>query len=67
MLVILIRALTESVHKRLTYLRREKIIKVTELATSLGKPAPVLLNSAKRQLIQAFREKGVWKIGMSET
>jgi hypothetical protein len=61
-LVILYRALTESLHKRLAYLSGKQIVKVTEYAVSLKKPAPVLLNSARRQLIPAFREKGVWKI-----
>lgn len=64
-LVILYRALTESLHKRLTYLRGQQIITVTEYAASLNKPSPVLLNSARRQLIPAFREKGVWKIGIT--
>jgi Fic family protein len=63
-LMILYRALTESLHKRLTYLRGQRIISVTEHADSLGKPTPVLLNSARRQLIPAFREKGIWKIGV---
>lgn len=63
-LVILYRALTESLHKRLAYLRGNQIIKVTEYAASLSKPAPVLLNSARRQLIPAFRERGIWKIGL---
>ena len=65
-LVVLYRALTESLHKRLTYLRGQQIIKVTEYASSLGKPSPVLLNSARRQLIPAFREKGIWKIGVTK-
>jgi len=65
-LVILYRALTESLHKRLTYLRGQQIITVTEYAKSLGKPSPVLLNSARRQLIPAFREKGIWKIGITK-
>lgn len=64
LLTILYRSLTESLHKRLTYLRGKKIIPVTEYAVSLGKPAPVLLNSARRQMIPAFREKGIWKIGI---
>lgn len=63
-LIILYRALTESLHKRLAYLKGMKIITVTEHAASMGKPSPVLLNSARRQLIPAFREKGVWKIGL---
>lgn len=64
-IVILYRSLTESLHKRLTYLRGQQIIPVTEYAKNLGKPSPVLLNSARRQLIPAFREKGVWKIGVT--
>ncbi len=65
-LTILYRALTESLHKRLTYLRGQQINAVTEYAASLGKPSPVLLNSARRQLIPAFREKGIWKIGITK-
>jgi len=64
-LIILYRALTESLHKRLSYLRGQQIITVTEYASSLNKPSPVLLNSARRQLIPAFREKGIWKIGIA--
>lgn len=63
-LVILYRALTESLHKRLTYLRGQKVVTVAEYSLILKKPTPVLLNSAKRQLIPAFRERGVWKIGV---
>ena len=59
---ILYRALTESLHKRLAYLRGREIIAATDYAKSLGKPAPVILNLARRQRIPAFREKGVWKI-----
>ena len=57
-------ALLEALHKRITYLKGSKIIEATEYAVSIGKPAPVVLNAAKRQTIPAFREKGVWKIGM---
>jgi len=56
-------ALTESLHKRIAYLKSEVIIDVVEYAKQLGKPAPVVLNAARRQTIPAFREKGVWKIG----
>lgn len=65
-LAILYRALTESLHKRLTYLQGQQIITVTEYAKTLGKPSPVILNSARRQLIPAFREKGIWKIGIGK-
>ncbi len=57
-------ALAESLHKRLAYLRSETIITLTEYAGKLGKPVPTVLNAAKRQTIPAFREKGIWKIGI---
>lgn len=63
-LTILYRALTESLHKRLAYLKGLQITKLSDHARSLGKPTPVLLNMAKRQTIPAFREKGIWKIGI---
>lgn len=56
-------AVTESLHKRIAYLRGNKIIYLTEYAQNLGKPVSNILNAAKRQTISAFREKGVWKIG----
>jgi Fic family protein len=60
---VLTLALFESLHKRNTYLRGESIITLFDYAKLLNKPAPILLNAAKRQTIPAFREKGVWKIG----
>ena len=56
-------ALTESMHKRITYLKGDNIIELTEYAKKIGKMAPTILNAAKRQTIKAFREKGIWKIG----
>nr|MBI5455364.1 Fic family protein [Candidatus Levybacteria bacterium] len=55
-------ALTESLNKRLAYLKNKTIINLTDYAKILEKPAPILLNAAKRQTIPAFREKGIWKI-----
>jgi Fic family protein len=55
-------ALSESLNKRIAYLKNMEIIDLTEYARLLGKPAPVILNAGKRQTIPAFREKGVWKI-----
>ena len=55
-------ALTESLHKRIAYLKSEKIIKLVDYAKKINKSAPAILNMAKRQTISAFREKGVWKI-----
>lgn len=56
-------ALTESLHKRISYLRGVTIINLTEYAKRIDKPTSAILNAAKRQTIPAFREKGVWKIG----
>lgn len=56
-------ALTESLHKRIAYLKGEKIIKLADYAREHKKSAPAVLNAARRQNIPAFREKGVWMIG----
>ena len=56
-------ALMESLHKRITYLKGEKIITLSEYTRQHKKSAPALLNAARRQNLPAFREKGVWKIG----
>lgn len=60
---IILLALMESLHKRIAYLKGNKIIEATQFASYQNKPVPVILNAAKRQTIPAFREKGVWKIG----
>ncbi|MEK7238259.1 MAG: Fic family protein [Nitrospirota bacterium] len=56
-------ALMESLHKRITYLKGEKIITLSEYTRQHKKSAPALLNAARRQNLPAFREKGVWEIG----
>ena len=56
--------LMEALHKRIAYLKGNKIIEAAEFAAKQNKPVPVILNAAKRQTIPAFREKGVWKIGI---
>lgn len=56
-------ALTESLYKRVTYLKGDKIILLTDFAKKNKKSTPAVLNAARRQNIPAFREKGVWKIG----
>ena len=56
-------ALMESLHKRISYLKGENIITVSDYAKKREKSVPALLNAARRQSIPAFREKGVWKIG----
>lgn len=56
-------ALMESFHKRIAYLKGEKIIRLAEFAEIKKESLKILLNKAKRQTIPAFREKGIWKIG----
>lgn len=60
---ILSLGLSESLHKRITYLKGEIVITLSEFTKEHGKSAPALTNAARRQNIPAFREKGVWKIG----
>ena len=60
---VLALALIESLHKRIAYLKGEKIITLSDHARSAKKSAPAIFNAARRQTIPAFREKGVWKIG----
>ncbi len=55
-------ALMESLHKRITYLKGEKIITLADYVKQNNKSAPALANAARRQNIPAFRERGVWKI-----
>jgi len=58
------RALTNSYHKRLAYLERREIITLSQYAKTEKLSHSNLLNKAKRQTIEAFFEKGVWKIGV---
>jgi len=62
---ILALALTESLNKRLAYLKGEHIMTLAEYANKHKESLRALLNKARRQTIPAFREKGVWKIGAS--
>lgn len=57
-------ALIESLHKRIAYLNGRKIVRLVEYAETTGQKSSILLNKAKRQTIAAFREKGIWKIGV---
>jgi hypothetical protein len=56
------RALTESYHKRLAYMEGGAIVTLKEFAKNSTYSHSNLLNKAKRQTIEAFQEKGVWKI-----
>ena len=59
---ILALALMESLHKRITYLKGERIVNLSDYAKTSHASASALSNAARRQNIPAFREKGVWKI-----
>jgi Fic family protein len=52
----------ESLHRRIAYLRGAQISNVTDVARTIGLKPNVLLNQSRRQVIPAFRERGVWKI-----
>ncbi len=56
-------ALMESLSKRITYLKGQEIITLSEYTKINNLSAPGMINAARRQNIPAFREKGVWKIG----
>ena len=58
------KALTSSYHKRLAYLERKKIVTVSEYSKIKKISHSNLINKAKRQTIEAFLEKNVWKIGI---
>ena len=57
------KALTNSYHKRLAYLESKEIITLAEYAKQKNTSHSNLINKAHRQTIEAFMEKGVWKIG----
>ncbi len=57
-------ALTNSYHKRLAYLENKTIISLSDYAKQLKLSHANLINKAKRQIIEAFIERGVWKIGI---
>lgn len=50
--------------KRLAYLETKTNITLAEYSKSHKEQLAGLINKARRQTILAFREKGVWKIGV---
>lgn len=60
------KALTNSYYKRLAYLEGKKIITLSDYAKSNKLSHSNLINKANRQTIEAFLEKNVWKIGISQ-
>lgn len=61
------KALTNSYHKRLAYLEGFEIVSLLEYSKRKKLSYPNLINKAKRQTIDAFLEKGEWKIAISTT
>lgn len=59
---ILALALMESLHRRIAYLKGDKIVTLADYSKTAPISASALANAARRQNIPAFREKGVWKI-----
>lgn len=57
------KALTNSYYKRLAYLESKEIITLAEYARKNKLSHSNLINKANRQTVEAFLEKGVWKIG----
>jgi Fic family protein len=62
--LIVAQALTASYHKRLAYLENKNIITLQEFAKLQKTTHSNILNKAKRQTIEAFMEKGEWRIGV---
>ena len=61
---IVAKSLTNSYHKRLAYLEGKKIMTLSDYAKEKKLSHSNLINKATRQTIEAFLEKGVWKIGI---
>ena len=60
---ILTLAIMESLHRRITYLKDQRVVSLSEFSRTEGISLNTLINKARRQTIPAFRERGVWKIG----
>lgn len=58
------RTLSSSYHRRLAYLESKTIISLNDYAKTHHLSHSNLINKAKRQTIEAFLEKGIWKIGI---
>ena len=61
------KAMTNSYHKRLAYLEGMEIVTLVEYAKRKKISHSNLINKAHRQTIEAFLEKGIWKIGCSDS
>lgn len=56
-------ALMESLHKRISYLKGQEIVTLSDYAKKHDLVLNGLINAARKQTIPAFRERGRWKIG----
>ncbi|MGE0020663.1 MAG: Fic family protein [Draconibacterium sp.] len=56
-------ALCQSYHKRLAYMESKDIMPLSDYAKKMKVSHSNLLNKANRQTIEAFLERGIWKIG----
>ena len=61
---IMTKALVNSYHKRLAYLEGKEIVNLLEYGKRNKISHSNLINKANRQTIEAFLEKGIWKIGV---
>lgn len=61
------KALTNSYYKRLAYLEGAQIMTLAQYAKEKKLSHSNLINKARRQTIEAFLEKGVWKIGVRKS
>ena len=59
------KAITNSYHKKLAHLEEAEIITLSDYAKRKKISHSNLINKANRQTIEAFLEKGIWKIGIS--
>jgi len=62
---IVARSISNSYHKRLAYLEGKTIVDLAQHAKEHRLSHANLINKAKRQTIEAFMEKGVWKLGVT--
>lgn len=61
------KALTNSYHKRLAYMEGAEIMTLAEYGKRNKTSHSNLINKAQRQTIEAFLEKGIWKIGTAHS
>ena len=61
---IIATSIINSYYKRLAYLEGKRIITLSEYSKEFKQSHSNLLNKAERQTIEAFVDKGVWRIGV---